>query len=112
MRGPRGQPYIKQMTAIMKFGLYVLCRNVAVEWPFGYRFGLAPVKARDENLPDRIAVKRICSGFCTFFHERAGWTKKVRFSEAAVTRKKRAADLLSAYPPLPQLEEGNGSNPL
>ena len=51
VRGPRGQPYIKQMTAIMKFGLYVLCQNVAVEWPFGYRFGLAPVKARDENLP-------------------------------------------------------------
>lgn len=43
----------------MKCWLYVLCRNVAVEWPFGYRFSLAPVKARDENLPDRIAVRRI-----------------------------------------------------
>lgn len=79
------------------FRLYVLSRNVAVEWPFGYRFGLAPVKARDENLPTE---------FCISFSYDSG--TNIRFSEAAVSRKRVAADALSAlYASVAQLVGGN-----
>ena len=41
-----------------------------------------------------------------------GEAKNIRFSDAAVSKKIGAADPISAYLPVPQLVEGNGSNPL
>ena len=41
-----------------------------------------------------------------------GEVKNIRFSDAAVSKKIGAADPISAYLPVPQLVEGNGSNPL
>ena len=84
------------------FGLYVLCRNVVVDGPFGYRFGLAPVKARDENLPQVL--------YGVFY---AWKIKNIRFSEAAVSRKMGAADPISAlYAPMAELVDATGSNPV
>ena len=56
-----------------------------MEWPFGCRFGIAPVKAMDGNLP---------LDFCISFSCDSG--RNIRFSEAAVPRKMGAADPISA----------------